>query len=249
MIHDLRCRLLAWLEPGCAAGDDRKYDFYDIVMLAAILLSLVPLVSKQSCPAFVWIDRATAMLFAVDYLLRWATCDLKEGRKGIRPFLRYPFTFMAVVDLLSILPSLSLVNRAFKVLRVLRMGRILRLLRTFRIARGFRYSRSLKIIADVLRESKSPLAAVGTLAAGYILTSALIMFNAEPDTFRTFFDAVYWAAVSLTTVGYGDLYPVTAVGKTVATISSLFGVAVVALPSGIITAGYMKVIEGEDGRR
>ena len=70
-----------------------------------------------------------------------------------------------------------------------------------------------------------------------------MILNVEPDSFNNYFDAVYWATVSLTTVGYGDLYPVTIVGRIVAMLSSLFGIAIVALPSGIITAGYLNEIE------
>ncbi len=84
--------------------------------------------------------------------------------------------------------------------------------------------------------------AVCTFAVGYILVSALIIFNVEGDSFTNFFDAVYWATVSLTTVGYGDIYPVTTAGRIIAMISSLLGIAIVALPAGIITAGYMDVL-------
>lgn len=81
------------------------------------------------------------------------------------------------------------------------------------------------------------------LAAGYILLSALVIFNVEPDSFETFFDAVYWATVSLTTMGYGDIYPVTTIGRAVTMVSSMFGIAIVALPAGIVTAGYMSELE------
>ena len=70
-----------------------------------------------------------------------------------------------------------------------------------------------------------------------------MIFNAEPDSFDDFFESVYWATVLLTTVGYGDIYPVTDIGRLIAMISSLFGIAIVALPAGIITAGYMKELE------
>ena len=91
----------------------------------------------------------------------------------------------------------------------------------------------------MIRTSKKSLIAVGILAGGYILISALIIFNVEPESFETFFDAVYWATVSLTTVGYGDIYPVSTLGRIITMLSSIFGIAVVALPAGIITAGYM----------
>ena len=84
------------------------------------------------------------------------------------------------------------------------------------------------------------------LAAGYILISALIIFNVEPDTFDSFFMALYWATVSLTTVGYGDIYPVSFAGRLLAMISSVFGIAIVALPAGIITADYLSELKGKE---
>lgn len=81
------------------------------------------------------------------------------------------------------------------------------------------------------------------LAIGYVLVTALVIFNVEPDTFDTFFDAIYWATVSLTTVGYGDIYATSVIGKIITMISAIFGIAIVALPAGIITAGYMNEIE------
>ena len=77
------------------------------------------------------------------------------------------------------------------------------------------------------------------------MISALVIFSVEPDSFNTYFDAVYWATVSLTTVGYGDIYPVSVMGRLIAMISSVLGIAIVALPSGIITAGYMAELSKE----
>ena len=74
------------------------------------------------------------------------------------------------------------------------------------------------------------------------LSSSLVIFNVEPDSFHTFFDAIYWATISLTTVGYGDIYPITTLGRMITMVSSFMGIAIVALPAGIITAGYMKEI-------
>ena len=80
------------------------------------------------------------------------------------------------------------------------------------------------------------------MAFAYVLVSALIVFNVEPDSFNNYFDAVYWATVSLTTMGYGDIYPVTTAGRIVTMISSFMGIAIVALPAGIITSGMMDEI-------
>ena len=101
------------------------------------------------------------------------------------------------------------------------------------------------IIVKVIRNTKDVLLAVCTLAIGYVLISALIIFNVEGESFKTFFDAIYWATVSLTTVGYGDIYPVSTAGRVITMISSVFGIAIVALPAGVITAGYMDVINDE----
>ena len=147
---------------------------------------------------------------------------------------------MAIVDLLSILPSFLSIYQGFKILRLLRLVRALRVLRAFRV---LRYSKNFDMIISVIKKSKDSLIAVCTLTVAYIIISALIVFTVEPDSFDDFFEAVYWATVSLTTVGYGDVYPVTEIGRIIAMISSMFGIAIVALPAGIITAEYIKELE------
>jgi len=212
---------------------------YDIVMMSTIFLSLIPLAFKETNLLFKSIETVTVTIFVVDYLLRWSTADLKLG-KGTSSFFLYPFSFMAVIDLLSILPSFSPLSGGFKLLKLFRF------FRTMRIFRAFRYSKSIRIIINVIKNQKAPLLAVCSLAIGYVLISALVIFNVEPDTFDTFFDAVYWATVSLTTMGYGDIYPITTFGRVVTMISSFVGIAIVALPAGIITAGYMDIIQDKD---
>lgn len=224
-------------------GNDILSSIYDTAMIVVIVLSLLPLAFKSETVFFKVLDKITVSIFIFDYFLRWLTADYKFGKKSLSSFIRYPFTPMAIVDLLSILPSLTVVNQGFKVLRILRMIRALRVVRVFK---AMRYSKSFEIIGNVLHRSKESLIAVCTLAAGYIVISALIIFNVEPDSFNTFFDAIYWATVSLTTVGYGDIYPVSTLGRIITMVSSLFGIAIVALPASIITAGYMNEIDKDD---
>ena len=150
---------------------------------------------------------------------------------------------MAIIDLLSILPSVSVLNSSFRLLKLFRLLRTLKVLRAFKF---LRYSKSFEIISNVFKKQKKVLAAVATMAVAYVLVSALVIYNVEPESFNTFFDAVYWATISLTTVGYGDLYPVTTIGRIVTMISSVFGIAIIALPSGVITAGYLSELNKDD---
>ena len=159
--------------------------------------------------------------------------------------MRYPLTPLALIDLISILPSFLEISAVFKVLRFFRLLNVIRTIRIFRVLKIARYSSSVGIVRQVIRRSRAPLLSVTTFAVGYIFVCAVIIFNVEPQTFHTFFDAIYWATVSFTTVGYGDLYPVTMIGRTIAMISSFFGIAIVALPAGIITAGYMSILTEE----
>ena len=219
--------------------NDKISLYYDILMMISIVVSIIPLAFKETNSVFRLIDVLTAILFIIDYILRLITADYKLGKEGLVSFVRYPFTPWAIIDLISILPALTILSSGFKLLRLFR---IFRTFRIFRIFKAFRYSKSIVIIVNVIKNSKDALIAVCTLAVGYIIVSALIIFNVEGDSFATFFDAIYWATVSLTTVGYGDIYPVTTAGRIITMISSLFGIAVVALPAGIITAGYMDAL-------
>ncbi|MFH1512201.1 MAG: ion transporter [Bacillota bacterium] len=212
---------------------------YDYFMIFAIAASLLPLAFKQDYPIFDVIDKIAITIFIIDYLLRFYTADFLYGKKSVSSFLRYPFSFMAIIDILSILPFIALLSDSFRLLRVFRLVRSFQVFRVFKV---LRYSKSYKIIVSVFKRQKDSLLAVLTFAFAYILISALIIYDVEPDTFDTFFSAVYWATVSLTTLGYGDISPVTVVGRIVTMVSTIFGVAVIALPSGIITAGYMQEI-------
>ena len=208
--------------------DNDKYSkIYDTFMMITICVSIFPLAFKNQTGVFNVIDKVSAFIFVVDYILRLVTADYKL-EKGVISFAMYPFSFMAIVDLLSILPFVIIVNNSLKLLKI------------FRFFRTFRYSKNIQMFLNVFRKQRESLTVVCVLAVGYIFISALVIFNVEPETFNNFFDAIYWATVSLTTVGYGDIYAVSMAGKVITMISSVFGIAIVALPAGIITAGYME---------
>ena len=209
---------------------------YDVFMFLTIIVSLIPLTTKSHTGIFMWLDFVSTIIFIIDYILRLVTADYKL-EKGKLSFFLYPLTFLALADLLCILPSLFLLNDSLRLFKILRMLRILR------VFKSIRYSKNVQILTNVLKKQKDSLMIVGLLALGYIFISALIIFNVEPSTFPNFFDALYWATISLTTVGYGDIYAVSTTGKIITMISSFLGIAIVALPAGIITAGYMKEIK------
>lgn len=240
----MRKRIYEIIEP--SRNGDKPSLVYDILMLIAITVSIIPLMFVEDTQAFRIIEQITVTFFILDYLLRWVTADYRLGKKAWS-FVLYPFTGWAIIDLLSILPGLSLLNRGFKILRVTRLLRILRLFKFIR------YTEKFQVLGRVVRKEKDVLLTVLGIAIFYVFLTALIMFNAEPhvnpDTgvvsFETFFDALYWATVTLTTVGYGDMVPVTDLGRFISMLSSLFGVAIIALPSGVITASYLEELRAQ----
>ena len=213
---------------------------YNHFMLLVVMLGLLPLAFKEDYPVFAITDMVVVVLFGVDYLLHWLTADIRTGKKGVLPFLVHPFTPFAIIDMLSILSTLSFLQNAFRLFRLSRGVRLLRVLSLFKVVQ---HSRNMRLVMSTIRDTRDSLITVGYLALGYILLCALIIFNVEPDTFGNFFDAIYWATISLTTVGYGDVYPVSLVGRCVAMVSSMLGIALVALPAGIVTAGYMNALQ------
>lgn len=232
----MRKRIYEIIEVG--NENDKTGQLYDFFMIVAIIASIIPLMFKNQTGLFLMIDKVTVIIFIIDYILRLITADYKL-KKDYISFIKYPFQFMAVVDLISILPSLTMLGQGFKLFKIFRLLRTLKVIRVFK---AFRYSKSVGIIVNVFRKQKDALLVVGGFAIAYIFTTALIIFNVEPDTFETFFDALYWATVSLTTMGYGDIYAISTAGKIITMISSILGIAIVALPAGIITTGYMEEI-------
>lgn len=233
----MRKRLFEIIEVG--TEEDKASRAYDVFMMLVIILSIIPLWTHDVTPFFTVIDRITVVIFIIDYFLRLFTADLKMKRGAIS-FVMYPFTLMAIIDLLSILPSLTIMANGYRLLRIFRLFRTFKV---FRVFKAFRYSKNIMMVLNVFRKQKDSLMVVIGFAIGYVLISALVIFNAEPETFSTMFDAIYWATISLTTVGYGDVYAVSRIGKFITMISAVLGIAVVALPAGIIVAGYQEELK------
>lgn len=203
---------------------------YDIAMLVIILLSIFPLMFKEENGFLVFLDVFCVVIFIIDYILRWATADFKFKDHSLKSFLKYPFTPMAIIDLISILPSFTFINNLFRLFRLFRAARILRLIR---VAKLTRYSQNVKLLRGILKKCARPLLTVLVFAIAYVMIAGLIMFNVEPDAFNSYFDAMYWVIV----VWNQD--PTTVTGHIVAVCSIIFGLSLVALPVSIISAEYL----------
>jgi voltage-gated potassium channel len=215
---------------------------YDCMMIVAIIMGTVPLLFREQIKLFWYFDIISGTIYLVDYILRWLTCDFHSDKSKKKAFLLYPFTPMALLDLLSILPTFNLLAPAYK------LTKAVRLLKIVRFTRIVYYIGPLEIFVSVIKKQWKLLMSVMLVAFFVILITAIVIFQSEHEIdpvtgeyiFKNFYDAFYWATVTLTTVGYGDLCPVSNLGKSLSIISSLFGIATIALPSSIITAGYMQ---------
>ena len=233
----MRKRIYEIIEVG--TEKDISSRVYDVFMMLTIIVSIIPLWTHSTNQVFNIIEKISVVIFIIDYLLRFATADIKLNR-GVLSFLLYPFSFMAIIDLISILPSLTVLANGYRLLKIFRLFRTLKV---FRVFKAFRYSKNINMILNVFRKQKDSLIVVCGFAIAYVVISALVIFNVEPETFTTMFDAVYWATISLTTVGYGDVYATSEIGKIITMISAVIGIAIVALPAGIIIAGYQDELE------
>lgn len=208
---------------------------YDIVMILTIIMGLIPLAFHEKYHVFYYTDIVVVSIFIVDYLLRWLTADFRI-KKGKWSFLIYPLTFFAIVDVICILPLFTDFGLGA------RFAMLLRLVYTLRFIKFIRYSKSVRILMNVFRKYGYFLMSIFFILIIYLLFSALVLFNVEPETFPRFFDAFYCSVMTMVTVGYGDVIPVTDGGRIVAIITSIIGVLIFALPSGFIAAAFVKEI-------
>lgn len=240
-MNNWRKKIYEILEPG--VKEDSLSRIYDIFMIAVIILCTIPLVARESKAVFDVFDAIAVTVFSIDYILRLITADYYFKDHRLRSFLRYPVSPLAIIDLLSILPFFTPLHSSFRALR------LLRLLIALRVIGLLRYFRSVQILKRVFQRQKDVLLAVFGLALAYILIIAIIMFQIEPDTFGNFLNAFYWATVSLTTIGFGDITAVSAAGRLFTILSAFVGIAVIALPTGVVTAGYLEELRILDEKK
>ena len=233
-MNDKKRRIFEVIEASNTGDESSRA--YDVMIATAVIVGLMPMTLKTENPYTRIIEILTSIIFLSDYCVRVYTADYKMGYQSIKAYIAYILTPLAIFDLLSIVPVISLF------VPVSAFIRLLKLFRFFRVFKLIRYSKTMVIIANVIRKVRDQLLAVLILIIVYIFVSAMLVFQLEPDLFNSFFDALYWATISITTIGYGDISPVTTIGRMITMISALMGMAVIALPTGIITAAYMNEI-------
>jgi voltage-gated potassium channel len=241
-----RKRVYEIIDP--ANVDDHASRIYDLVNTLAILLNLVASIldtfdgiHNQYGTLLLSIEGVTVAFFALDYVLRlWTARYLHPKLSEWRAILSYILSFTGAVDLLSFLPYyLPFFFPAGAV--AFRMFRVMRIFRLFRINA---YYDSLSVITEVLSSKRQQLMSSVFIILVLMLASSLCMYSleheAQPEVFTNAFSGIWWAASTLLTVGYGDIYPITTLGKVFGIFIAFLGVGMVAIPTGIISAGFVE---------
>ncbi|MEM7243976.1 MAG: ion transporter [Acidobacteriota bacterium] len=212
-----------------------------LVIQALIVLSLVtfsietlPDLSPETRAWLHWIEVVTVALFTIEYLLRWFAAERRWA---------FVFSFFGIVDLLAILPfylASGLDLRSLRALRLLRLVRILKLAR---------YARAMNRIGAAFRAIREELVLFGTASLIVLYLSAVGIYHfeheAQPEQFGSVFASLWWAMATLTTVGYGDVYPVTAGGRTFTFFVLAIGLGIIAVPTGLMASALSRTRETE----
>lgn len=240
-----RKRVLQIIEVGSDLDmTSRIYDYFNagaiIINLVLSVLDTFAEVRERFGSLFLIIEGLTVAFFTLDYVLRLFTAgELYDELTEKHALRKYVFSFSGVVDLLSFLPYyLPIFFPAGTV--AFRMIRIVRIFRLFRINA---YYDSLSVITEVISGKKQQLISSVYIILVLMLASSLCMYSLEhevqPDVFQNAFSGIWWAASTLLTVGYGDIYPITTAGKFLGIVITFLGVGMVAIPTGIISAGFV----------
>ncbi|WMN12987.1 ion transporter [Marivirga salinae] len=220
--------------------------FLIILNVTAIVLESFSRIKSTYSQEFYIFEIFSVVIFTIEYLLRVYTADFKYPSKtkigSIGTFLSSP---LAIIDLLAILPTyLPLIIPID-----LRFIRILRLLRITRLFKINRYSNSLKLIAEVFKDKRSDLGVTIFVTFILLVIASTLMYYIEgqvqPDKFPNIIASFWWAVATLTTVGYGDVYPITGLGQFISGIIALLGIGLVALPTGILSSAFIDKINSK----
>jgi voltage-gated potassium channel len=209
----------------------------------AVIAETVETIDRQFQPILRTIEVASLGLFGAEYLLRlWVITYSPRYSHPVLGRLRFAVTPLALIDLLAIAPALVATRVDLRFLRVARLARVLRVLKLAR------YSQSIGLIARVVRRKRDDLLiALGLFSILLVVASALMYFaehEAQPKAFSSIPAAMWWAVVTMTTLGYGDVYPVTVAGRVLAGVTALLGIAAFAFPTSILGAGFLSELEG-----
>ena len=243
--EDRRKRLYAIIDVG-NDGDfiSAAYDWVNVltivINLIVSILMTYDAVQAAYGPFLLALEHATYFFFAVDFLLRLITAKcLYPGKTAVRAAGRYLCSFMGIVDLLSVLPYYLpfMLPDGFAVFRLFRVVRI------FRLFRINVYYDSLNVITEVLVSKSQQLLSSVFIILVLMVAASLCMYSiehdAQPEVFQNAFSGIWWSVSTLLTVGYGDIYPITTLGRTFSIIITFLGVGMVAIPTGIISAGFV----------
>ena len=249
VLSKVRSRIFGILE-AASEGDatSRAFDIFIVSLillnLLAVILETIATLSARYSPVFRNLEVSSVVIFTIEYTLRIWTCTINEKfRQPILGRIRFVFSPLAIIDLAAILPFYLPMLIPFD----LRFLRIIRLVRIFRMFKMARYSESLKLLINVFKAKKEDLATTIFIVAILVILASSLMYFAEnqsqPVAFSSIPQAMWWGISSLTTVGYGDVYPVTPIGKILGSIVSLLGIGMFALPTGILASGFNEEIQ------
>lgn len=250
----MNIRNRTWEIVEAAKSGDKASRVFDVAILVLIFLNVIAVIvgSVQSVQerwgAFLNVFEAfSVVIFSAEYAARLWSCTVDARFSGrFRGRIRLAFQAMSIIDLISILPFyLPFLGMDLRSLRVLRLLRILR------VAKVGRYYSSLNLIKEVFQSKKEELVLTSALMGILLVVSSSLLFYCEnavqPDTFSSIPATMWWSVATLTTVGYGDMYPVTLMGKFCASIIAVLGIGMFALPTGIIGAGFIEAIQKKKG--
>ncbi|CAN5789188.1 hypothetical protein BH11BAC3_BH11BAC3_26570 [soil metagenome] len=211
-----------------------------ILNVTAVMLETVYAIHAPHVKFFRIFDQVSVVIFTIEYVLRvWSCNHDPRYTHSIKGRLKYMMSTYALIDLLAILPSYIHVMVGLD-LRVLRILRLLRFLRLFRLTS---YMKSARMVRSVFKTRANDLKLSLVLILFLIIIAACLVYfaehNAQPEKFSSIPASIWWAVITVTSVGYGDIVPITTAGKVMTSMISLLGLAVFALPAGIITSGFL----------